>query len=139
MAGNSAFLSSGDEYLGKLLEFHKSCQVPFQDARGNAGFLCKCCSVKGSPQVWKEEFRGLHGVVEESLGFLSSCMSTWGIHSCLLREVRSLLALQGAPWNSSCITAGMNRASSRVEAGTSGFLSISNLDLGLSAELDQGS
>ena len=33
----------------------------------------------------------------------------------------------------------MNRASSRVEAGTSGFLSISDIDLGVSVELQQGS
>ena len=33
----------------------------------------------------------------------------------------------------------MNRASSRVEAGTSGFLSISDIHFGVSAELDQGS
>ena len=50
----------------------------------------------------------------------SSCVSTWGIHLCLLREVRSPLALQGEPRESSHIIAGMNRASSRVEAGTQG-------------------
>ena len=33
----------------------------------------------------------------------------------------------------------MNRASSRVEVGTSGFLSISHIDLGVSVELEQGS
>ena len=26
---NSAFLSSGDGYLGKILEFHEAFQVPF--------------------------------------------------------------------------------------------------------------
>ena len=33
----------------------------------------------------------------------------------------------------------MNRASSRVEAGTSGFLSISDINLGVSVEFEQGS
>ena len=33
----------------------------------------------------------------------------------------------------------MNRASSRVEVGTSEFLSISDIDLGVSVELEQGS
>ena len=33
----------------------------------------------------------------------------------------------------------MNRASSQVEAETSGFLSISDIDLGVSVELEQGS
>ena len=37
------------------------------------------------------------------------------------------------------ITSGMNTASSRVEAGTSVFLSISDIDLRISAELEQGS
>ena len=36
---------------------------------------------------------------------------------CLLREVRSPLVLRGAHRDSSRITAGMNRASSLVEAG----------------------
>ena len=33
----------------------------------------------------------------------------------------------------------MKKASSRVEAGTSGFLSISDIELGVSVELEQGS
>ena len=41
-----------------------------------------------------------------------------------------------APWDSLCITAGMNRASSREDMGTSGFLSIFDIDLGVSAELE---
>ena len=44
-----------------------------------------------------------------------------------------------APRDSSCIAAGMNRASSQVEVGTSGFLSISDIDLRVSAELEEGS
>ena len=62
-----------------------------------------------------------------------------GDRSCLLREVRSPLALRGAPRDSSCIAAGMNRASSRVEVGTSGFRSISYVDSRVSAELEQES
>ena len=34
------------------------------------------------------------------------------------------------------ITAGMNRASSQEDAGTSGFLSMSDIDLSVSAELE---
>ena len=62
-----------------------------------------------------------------------------GDHSSLLREVRSLLALLGAHRDSSCTAAGMNRASSRVEEGTSGFLSISDFDCRVYAELEQES
>ena len=90
------------------------------------GFLWKRCSLKRPPQACRE-FRGLFGVVAGSLGFLSSCVSTWGTRSCLLREVRSPLALRGPPRDSSCIASGMNRASSRVEMGTSVFLSIAFL------------
>ena len=36
--------------------------------------------------------------------------------------------------DSSCIAAGMNTASSRIEAGTSGFLSITDLDGRVSAD-----
>ena len=66
-------------------------------------------------------------------------MSTWGTCACLLREVRSPSVLRGAPRDSSHIAAGMNRASSLFEAGISGFLSISDINLGVSAELEQGS
>ena len=65
---------------------------------------------------------------------LELCVN-WGNRSCLLREVRSPLALQEAPRESSCITVRMNRASYQVEVGTSGFLSISDIDLGVSEEL----
>ena len=106
------------------MEFHKACQVPFRVPRGKVSSLCNCCSIKGPPQQCRGEFRGLSGCVAGSLGFQLSCVSTWDTCSCLLSEVRSL-AFRGAPLDSSCIAAGMNRASSQVEAGTSGFLSIS--------------
>ena len=59
--------------------------------------------------------------------------------SCLLGELRSPLALQGPPQDSSRIASGMNRTSSRVEAGTSEFLSIFDFDRSISAELEQES
>ena len=58
---------------------------------------------------------------------------------CFLRELRSSLALRAPPQDSSCIAERMNRASSRDEAGTSVFLSISDLDCRVSAELEQES
>ena len=72
------------------------------------------------------------GVVVGSLVFLSSCVGTWGTCWCFLSEVRSAFELRGALRDSSHIAAGMNRASSRVEAGTSGFLSDYDIDLGVS-------
>ena len=93
MAGNSAVLSSRDGYLGKLLVFHKVCQVPFQVPRGNVGCLGKRCSIKGLHLAWRGEFRGFCGVVMGILAFLSSCMGTWGTCSCFFREVRSAFEL----------------------------------------------
>ena len=49
------------------------------------------------------------------------------------------MAWRGAPWNFSHITAGLNRASSLVEVGTSGFLFISEIDVRDSVELKQRS
>ena len=138
MAGNSAFLSSGYGYLGKLLGFHKGCQISFQVPRGNVGFVGKRCSVKGPHLVWRGGFHGSYGVVLGSLGFLLSCVGTWSTHSCFLREVRSAFKLRGAPRDSSRVTVGMNRASSRVEEGISGILSISDIPLEVSVEFEQG-
>ena len=49
------------------------------------------------------------------------------------------MALRRAPQDFSRIAAGMNRASSGVEVGSSGFLSISEFDRKVSAELEQES
>ena len=62
-----------------------------------------------------------------------------GDHSFFFRKVRSPLALQVPHQDSSHISVGMNRASSQDEAGTSAFLSISDLDRRVSAELEQES
>ena len=102
------------------------------------GFLWKCCSVKGPPRAYMGEFCALPGVVAGSLVFLSSSVSTWGTRSRLLREVASPLALRGAPQDSSRSAAGMHRASSQVEVGTSGFLFIFDHDFGFSSELEPG-
>ena len=81
VAGNSVFLSSGDGYLGKLLEFPKTCQVHFRVPRGKGGFLWKRYSLIGPPQAGRGEFRSLRGVVVGSLGFVLSCVSTRGTAS----------------------------------------------------------
>ena len=60
-----------------------------------------------------------------------------GNRSCFIREFRSALALRGPPGDSSCIAAGMNRASSQDEAGTSVLVSISDFDRRVSTELEQ--
>ena len=80
------FLSSEDGYLGKILEFPKRVKNPFEFQEGTWAFYEIAA---GPPQACRGEFSGLRGVVVGSLGFLSSCVSTWGTRSCLLREVRS--------------------------------------------------
>ena len=65
-------------------------------------------------------------------------MGTWGLCSCFLSEVRSF-ELQGAPRDSSRVTAGMNGASSHFEVATSRFLFISDINLGVSVEFEQES
>lgn len=54
------------------------------------------------------------------------------VKSDLLSNCRNL-------WDSSWVTAGMNRASSPVETGTSDFLSISDISLRVSVEFEWGS
>ena len=67
------FLSSGDGYVGELLELHKGCQVPFRGSRGKVGFLSRCCSGKGAHLTLRGESPGVTQVTARSLGFLSSC------------------------------------------------------------------
>ena len=102
------------------------------------GICWETLQCKGPHLVWRGEFHGSCGVVLGSLGFLLSCVGTWSTRLCFLREVRSAFKLRGAPRDSSRITAGMNRASSRVEEGTSGILSISDIHLEVSVEFEQG-
>ena len=102
------------------------------------GICWETLQCKGPHLMWRGEFHGSCGVVLGSLGFLLSCVGTWSTHLCFLREVRSAFKLRGAPRDSSRITAGMNRASSRVEEGTSGILSISDIHLEVSVEFEQG-
>ena len=104
----------------------------FQVPRENGAFPGIRCRIKGPHLVWRGEFRGFCGVVAGSLVFLSSCVGTWGTRWCFLNEVRSAFELQGALRYSSRVAAGMNRASSRVEVRTSGFLSNYDIDLGVS-------
>ena len=72
MAGSSVFLSSGDGYVGELLELHQGCQGPFRGSRGKVGFLSRSCSRKGPHLALREESPLLSRVVVGKLGFLSS-------------------------------------------------------------------
>ena len=73
MPGNSVFFSSGDAYVGELLELHKGVEYLFQISRGYVGLLLRCCSGKGTHFTLRGESRGFPQGLAGNLGFLSSC------------------------------------------------------------------
>ena len=72
MAGPSVFLSSGDGYVGEVLELHQGCQRTFRGVRGKVGFLSSRLSGKGSHLTLRGESPGFSRVVAINLVFLSS-------------------------------------------------------------------
>ena len=66
------FLSSGDEYVGELLELLQGCQRPFRGSRGKVGFLSRHCSEKRLHLAWSGESPVFTRVAAANLGFLSS-------------------------------------------------------------------
>ena len=66
------FLSTGDGYVGELLELHQGCQGLFQGSRGKVGFLSRCHCRKGPHLMLRGESPGFSRVEAGNLGFLSS-------------------------------------------------------------------
>ena len=66
------FLSSGDRYVGELLEFPQGCQGPLRGSRGKVEFLLRCCSGKGPHLALREESPGFPRLAAGNLEFLSS-------------------------------------------------------------------
>ena len=66
------FLSSGDVYVGELLELHQGCQGPFRGSRGKIRFPSRHHSGKGPHLALRGESPGFSRVVAGKLGFLSS-------------------------------------------------------------------
>ena len=64
-------------------------------------------------------------------------MGISGTRSCCLRKGLSPCKMHGASQDSSAVPSGPSSCS--VEAGTSGFLSSADMDLGVSMEFPQGS
>ena len=102
MAGNSAFLSSGDEYLVKLLEFHKACQVPFR-VQGGTGLSLKTLQRKSASS-------SVHGRI------------SWFVWSCggKLRVPLELRVYLGDP----LVSPQGRQISFGIEMGISGFLEL---------------
>ena len=72
VAGSSVFLSSGDGYVGELLELRQGFQGPFRGSRGKVGFLSKLDSRKGPHLALRGESPGFSRVVAGNLVFLLS-------------------------------------------------------------------
>ena len=123
--------------LRKPLILVLGSQDSFGVVRGLSGFLSRHCSGKGIISIegritwYFLSCGGKLGVPLELRRVLRDC-------SCCLREVRSLFELRGAGRDSSRVGAGA-RASCQVEAGNSGFLSSSDMDLGVPMEIPLGS
>ena len=193
------FLSSGDGYVGELLEFPKWCQVPFRSLRGKVGFLSRHCSQKGphlsltgkvswgfsscgrkpgllsscdrdlNPARVASRKSSLHSssegnhrsALESHQGNQASILMEGGISRCFSSCTGSGGSLvlprgpqgtsHGAYWKSGILSScevplgiplgsvQWRRASSPVEAGTSGFLSYSDMDLRVCLPFQTGS
>ena len=131
------FLSSGDGYVGELLELPKGCQVAFQGSRGKVGFFSRCCSRKGPHFSLRGESPGVSRVAAGNLGFHSNCDGD-------LKPARvasgksSLHSSCEGPFGTPLLSVQGHTSSSQVEVGTSGFLSSSDMDLGVPMEFQQG-
>ena len=129
VAGRSVFLLSGDEYVRELLNCIEVSR-PLRGSRGKLGFLSRRCSGKGPHLALRGEYPGFSRLVAAKLGSLMSynrnlrdpLVGASGTSSLNARCEEPLgIPLQSLPGP---------RSSFVVEAGTSGFLSRSNVDLG---------
>ena len=125
---SAVFLSSGDGYVVELLELLQGCQGNFQGSRQKVGFLLRRSSRKGPYLALKGESHGFSRVATANVGSQSSYdgktgSGFWGPQESQvsLRVARgSEIPLQSLPGP---------RSSSGVEAKTSGFLSLADMDL----------
>ena len=131
------FLLGGDEYVGELLELPKGCPVPFRGSSQKVGFLSSHCSGEGPHLTLRGESPGVSRVTAGNLGFHSNCDGD-------LKPAR--VASGKSSLHSSCegpfgipLLSVQGHTSSQVEVGTSGFLSSSDMDLGVPMEFQQGS
>ena len=110
----------------------------FRGSRGKLGFLSRCCSGKGPHLALRGESPCFLKLRQETWGSSRVKTGTSGTNSCGLWKVQSPCELQGASRYSSPVFA---RAYVLIgdEAGTSGFLSSADMDLGVPMEFLQRS
>ena len=130
------FLSSGDEYVGVLLELHQGCQGAFCSSRGKVGFLLRCHSRKGFHLSFRGESSCFSRVVAGDMVFLSSYNGD--LRDLLVLPHESQVSIRVARGLLGFLFSWSRRSSSGVEARTSGFLSSAYMDLGVPMEFQQG-
>ena len=131
------FLSSGDGYVGELLELPQGCQRPFRGSRGKVGFLSRHRSRKWPHLTLRGESPAFLELRQETWGPSRVTMGTSGTRSCCLRKVQFPASCEGPLWIPLQSIPGP-RSSSGVEAGTSGLLSSADMDLGIPMEFQRG-
>ena len=101
-AGLSCFLSSGDGYVGELLELQQGCEGPFGSSRGYVSLASRCLSGNGPHLAWRGEPPGFSQVAAGALAL------RWG------PQGPALVASGKASPHASC--SGPSRDSSPVDA-----------------------
>ena len=92
------FLSSGDGYVGELLELPQGCQRPFRGSRGKVGFLSRHCSRKWPHLTLRGECPAFLELWQETWGPSRVTAGTSGTRSCCLRKVQFPASCEGPLW-----------------------------------------
>ena len=103
------------------------------------GFLLKCRSGKGPHLALRGESPGFSQVAAGSLAFLSSYYGDLSDPLVFPQESQVSMQVERGLSGFIIIQVLGPRSSSGVEAGTSGFLSSADMDLGVPLEFQQGS
>ena len=131
------FLSSNNGELSEPLLWPRGSSVSIQVGRGSTAFLSSRGRGIRPQDALKGEFRGPSRVAAGNPGFPRFVKVTSGSFSLCLLEVRNTGDLGGAFQTPLGLVQWM-RALSRVEAGTSGFLSCFNVGLVLCMPFQTG-
>ena len=131
------FLSSNAGEPRKPLMWPQGSSVSIRVARGSTALLWSRGRGIGPQDASKGEYRGLSGVAAGNPGFPRFVKVTSGSFSLCLLEVRHTGDLGGAFQTPLGLVQRMS-ALSRVEAGSSGFLSCFNVGLVLCMPFQTG-
>ena len=119
------FLTRYDRELREPLEWRQEVRSPMRVARGSASLLSSHGRGIWPQDGLKKDSRGLSQVAAGNPGFPRLVPVTSGNFSGFLRELRDAVDFEG-PFGTPLGLVQWKKASSPVEAGTSGFLSISD-------------